>query len=69
MKKATTLTGATAFWKEREASYCFHNSVQFVLNGKDNSKRQTLGATSSASECGDGPCGVGGCGSSGCDSY
>lgn len=65
MLRATNSTAATAFWGRSEANYCFENSVQYVLNGKDGSKRGMLGAT----ECGDGPCGIGGCGDSGCDSY
>ncbi|MEI3394437.1 MAG: hypothetical protein V8R82_01820 [Clostridia bacterium] len=69
MLKATNSTAATAFWGKSKANYCFENSVQFVLNGKDGSKRRVLGATSSANECGDGPCGIGGCGESGCDNY
>ena len=62
-------TKATAFWQSKKPSYFFQNSAQFILNGKDNSKRHSLGATASCGACGDGPCGVGGCGRSGCDSY
>lgn len=62
-------TKATAFWQSKKLSYHFQNSVQFILNGKDDSKRHSLGATASCGSCGDGPCGIGGCGSSGCDNY
>mgnify|MGYP004637458777 CR=1 FL=1 len=46
-------TKATAFWQSKKPNYCFQNSAQFILNGRDNSKRHSLGATASCGACGD----------------